>query len=570
MRARSAALHASEWLRSARPAPLLALLVLAQFGVVAWLAFDTPHNGWVWYSGGDATEYWSSQWAVAHGLIPPAYLGWGLPILYAWVPLLAGVSLVHGLPVVVVFHVLVLGPLALVLAWALADLLYGRVYAWCVGTLWVVAPLLAVWALAPRYEARFKEHVLAPHWAGLTDMADFPSLVAVLAAAWATVRSVQNGRFGSALGAGVLGGLALGIKPSNGYFVIPVVVLLAVSKRLHVALGWGIGVAPALLTLVIWKARGLGHLPILSAYAPRRLAAGDTIAIAAGRYIPFDWHHLAVEWGELREVFWDLRFLEFLLVAGALGALRRNLHAGLFLVTWFVAYCVLKGMTSQADISTTSYFRLTLPGLAALVLLLPCIGFLWPGTRALRSTAEDESWEVHLRSPLAVLALVIALIPLVVVLVERPAPAPPPRLARYYPSVTEAPVTASLRPRVRTRGRVVHLSWPPVSSGGARVVTYAVLRTRGDDGCAYPAKGARECILTKPIEQWTENTSIIDRPGSGRFFYRIAMAADNRKSPESVDLMLVAPAVSVRLAPLSAGRRALGASSRAARAAARG
>ena len=101
-------------------------------------------------------------------------------------------------------------------------------------------------------------------------------------------------------------------------------------------------------------------------------------------------------------------------------------------------------------------------------------------------------------------------------------------------------------------------------------MTYAVLRTRGNDGCTYASEGARECLLTQPIEQWTENTSITDRPGSGRFFYRIAMAADNRKSPESVDLMLVAPAVSVRLAPLSAGRRALRASSRAARAAARG
>src|SRR5262245_49713823 len=320
MRARSAALHTSEWLKSARPAPLLALLVLGQFGVVAWVAFDTPHNGWVWYSGGDATEYWSSQWAVAHGFIPPAFLGWGLPILYAWVPLLTGISLLHGLPVVVLFHVLVLVPLALVLAWALADRLYGRIYAWSVASLWVLAPLLAVWAFSPRYETRFKEHVLAPHWAGLTDMADFPSLVAVLAAAWATVRSVQNGRFGSALGAGVLGGLALGLKPSNGYFVLAVAVLLAASKRPHVALGWGIGVAPALLTLVIWKERGLGHLPILSAYAPRRLAAGDTMAVSVGKYVPFDWHHLAVEWGELREVFWDLRFLEFLLVASALGA----------------------------------------------------------------------------------------------------------------------------------------------------------------------------------------------------------------------------------------------------------
>jgi hypothetical protein len=547
MRVRSAAIVAADWLRNARPAPLLAILTLAQLGVVAWLAHRTPHNGWLWYSGGDATEYWSAQWAVAHALIPPAYLGWGLPIFYAWIPLATGISLLHGLPVVVLLHALVFVPLALVLAWALADRLYGRVYAWCVATFWVLAPLLAIWAFAPRYQTRFEEHVLAPHWAGLTDMADFPSLVTVLAAAWATIRSVQNGRFGSALGAGVLGGLALGIKPSNGYFVLAVAVLLAVSKRGHVALGWAIGAAPAVVTLVIWKARGLGNVPVLSAYAPRREAAGEPIAIAAGRYVPFDWHHLAVEWGELREVFWDLRFLQFLILAAALGALRRNLRSGLFLVTWFVAYCVLKGMSNQADISATSYFRLTLPGLAALVLLLPCIGFLWPGTRAVRSVDGQESWAVDLRSPFTALAAVVAALPLVVVLVESPAPASPARLVRYSPDNTEAPIAASLRPHVRVRGPTVHLSWARIQTAGNPLVAYAILRTRQDDGCTYPTAGASECVLARPIGEWTENTSISQRPGPGRFFYRIAMVADNRANPESSDVMLIGPAVSARV-----------------------
>src|SRR5205085_1220421 len=82
-------------------------------GVVAWLAFRTPHNGWVWYSGGDATEYWTSQWAVAHGWIPQAVVGWGLPVAYAWVPFVSGSTLLVGLPVIVLFHALVLLPLSL-------------------------------------------------------------------------------------------------------------------------------------------------------------------------------------------------------------------------------------------------------------------------------------------------------------------------------------------------------------------------------------------------------------------------------------------------------------------------
>ena len=57
---------------------------------VAWLAFRTPHNGWVWHSGGDATEYWTAQWSVAHGFVPQAVISYGLPVFYGWVPLVTG------------------------------------------------------------------------------------------------------------------------------------------------------------------------------------------------------------------------------------------------------------------------------------------------------------------------------------------------------------------------------------------------------------------------------------------------------------------------------------------------
>src|SRR5207244_4385101 len=83
MRARSAARVAVDKLRRADPALLLAALALAQLAVAAWLAFSTSHNGWVWYSGGDATEYWTAQWSIAHGWIPQSVIGWGLPVFYA-------------------------------------------------------------------------------------------------------------------------------------------------------------------------------------------------------------------------------------------------------------------------------------------------------------------------------------------------------------------------------------------------------------------------------------------------------------------------------------------------------
>jgi hypothetical protein len=547
MRLLSATRAAASWLRNARPAPLLALLILGQLGFVAWLALETPHNGWFWFSGGDATEYWTSQWAVAHGLIPQALVGWGLPIFYAWIPLVAGPSLLNGLPVVVLFNALVLGPLALVLVWALADRLYGRVYAWGAATFWVVGPLLAIWAFAPRYRPRFEQGILAPHWAGLTDMADFPSLVAVLATAWATVRAVENGRFGSALGAGVLGGVMIGIKPANTYFLPAVAVLFIAWRRPRLALGWAAGVVPAVVTLALWKSRGLGTIPILSAYSPIREASGATFDLSTtNRYLPLDWHHLSVEWAELKQVAWNLRFLQFLLVAGALGALRRNWRSGVFLLTWFGAFCVVKGMSSQADVYTLSYFRLTLPGFAAFVLLVPAIGFLWPGIRSLRTVAEPESWTVRLRSPAAVAAALATVLPLVVVLAAHPASTV--RFARLSPQNAEAPISAALTPRVTVAGTTVHLSWRPAARTGATKVFYTVTRTTGNDGCSLPQRGARECILDNlPLLTSSPSITLTDTPGRGRFWYRVTAVADSLAYQWSSDIVLVGPAVSVRV-----------------------
>ncbi len=542
---RAAAAAGAGWLARTRPAPLLAALILAQLGVSAWLALGTPHNGFVWYSGGDATEYWTSQWALAHGLIPQSVVGWAVPIIFAWVPLLAGPSLLNGLPVIELLNVLVLAPLALVLVWALADRLYGRLYAWAVAAFWVAGPLLAIWAFAARFRPSFEQYLLAPHWAGLTDMADLPSLVAVLATAWATVRAVQDGRLGSALGAGVLGGIMLGVKPANGYFLPAIVVLLLAWRRPRVALGWTAGVVPSLVTLAIWKSRGLGTLPILSSYVPRHEASAPTLALSTSRYFTLDWHHLAVEWHELRDVFWDVRLLQFLIIAGILGALRRNARSGLFLGAWFVAYAVVKGMSNQADISTTSYFRLTLPGLAALALLVPAIGFLWPGTRRLRTVVQAESWSIRWRSPATVAAVLACLIPLAVVLLEHPASTI--RFGRLIPAHTDAPISRALTPRVTTDGSVVRVTWHATARPGSTRVAYAVFRTRGSDGCTLPPSGSRQCIITAPVLTSTTQTTVTDRPGPGRFWYRVAAVADYKAVPTSTDLMLLGPAVSVRL-----------------------
>ncbi|HEY2218621.1 MAG TPA: hypothetical protein VGH35_04735, partial [Gaiellaceae bacterium] len=150
-RTRSRALDAAAggvgYLSRARPAPLLAALCVVQLAITAWFAFETPHNGFVWYSGGDATEYWTSQWAVGHLRLTQTFVGWGLPVFYSWVPLATGTTLLSGLPVIVIFQALVLVPLAVVLVWLVADRLFGRLYAWSATALWIAAPLLLVWGM---------------------------------------------------------------------------------------------------------------------------------------------------------------------------------------------------------------------------------------------------------------------------------------------------------------------------------------------------------------------------------------------------------------------------------------
>ena len=58
------------------------------------------------------------------------------------------------------------------------------------------------------------------------------------------------------------------------------VVLFAAALRPRLALACAAGLAPALLTLIVWKSKGLGHLPITSAYAATREAAAGPVAVA--------------------------------------------------------------------------------------------------------------------------------------------------------------------------------------------------------------------------------------------------------------------------------------------------
>jgi hypothetical protein len=529
--------------------PALAALVAAQLALGFFFAFATPHNGWIWYSGGDATSYWTEAWAIGHYLLPPAAIGYGLPVYYAWAPLVAGPSLLNGAEVIALLQLIVLVPLALVLFWAIADRLYGRVYAWCAALLWVTWPLLALRGFVGSYHWVFDQLFLAPHWFGLTNMADLPSMVAVLASLWLTLRAVDERSQTDALLAGLLGGVALGLKPANAFFVLPVAVLFVGSRRWRLAGLWTAAVVPALITLAVWKDRGLGYLPIThSADQHVRIAAGATavLALTGSRYLPLDLRHLHGELIDLREIFWSLRFLEFLLVAGSFGLIRKAPLRGLYVVSWFAGFGILKASSNQSDFPSATYFRLAEPGLPAFLLIVIGVAFCLPalGRRLVAAPVPAAETAVDWRR-VAPAAAILAAVPLLLVATVRNPSSD--LLARDENRVQEAPLTNDLHLRaVRGRGRTVRLTWTKPSTSGANVL-YLVFASGDDDGCAPIVRGERHCKFNlMPTLAETGSTSYVDNLGGySRKWYRVAAIASYNQFHG--DLMLLSRAVKVHL-----------------------
>ena len=116
---------------------------------------------------------------------------------------MTGPTYLQALPALVVVQVLVLGPLALLCVYGIAAQIGGRLLGYWAALLWVIAPFAAIPLFVDRYHERWTEQFL-PQALGLTAMADFPSMVLVLAAALFVVRSLAPGRVPDAVLAGLL------------------------------------------------------------------------------------------------------------------------------------------------------------------------------------------------------------------------------------------------------------------------------------------------------------------------------------------------------------------------------
>jgi hypothetical protein len=185
------------------PRAVLATLAAAQIALTLVLAFRVQHNGWVYYQGGDQIWFTTSGWLLGRLELAPTEASYLWPLVQAPITLVTGPTYVQALPPLVLGNVLVLGPLALLCVYGIAARIGGRLLGYWAGLLWVLAPYAAIPLFVDRYHEKWNEQFL-PQATGLTAMADFPSMVALLAAAFFVTRSLSPGRVADAALAGLL------------------------------------------------------------------------------------------------------------------------------------------------------------------------------------------------------------------------------------------------------------------------------------------------------------------------------------------------------------------------------
>ena len=230
------------------------------------------HNGWLYYAGGDQLWHYSGAYLLAHGHLPPAYVGYG------WSIMLLPVSLVRRPEPRLrapgdrdAQHSGTAARRALCV-YGIASQIAGRLFGYFAALLWIVVPYLGILFVEPGYHQKYTELTL-PQLLGLTSVPDFPATVGAPGLrVLLPPRGSSRPGWQPAAAAGLAAGWSIAIKPSNAIFLVAPALLLIVVRR-RALLAFVVGLAPALLTLALWKYRGLGELAAAPT-EPVRLAAG--------------------------------------------------------------------------------------------------------------------------------------------------------------------------------------------------------------------------------------------------------------------------------------------------------
>jgi hypothetical protein len=523
-----------------RPAYVLGVLVGVQWFAVLVFALTVRHNGWVYYAGGDQLWHYSGAYLLAHGDLPRALVGYGWSILLAPVAAFAGPSLVSALPALVLFNTLVLLPVALLCIYGIASRIAGRIFGYFAAALWIAIPYLGILFVQPGYHQKYTELTL-PQALGLASVPDFPSTVGLVVAAYLALRAVEGTSWPAAAGSGLAAGYAIAIKPSNALFLVaPAVLILA--ARWRAALPFVAGLAPALLTLALWKYRGLGELAAAPA-EPMRYAGGGLLD-RVHRPELNTWSHLHQVLLGFREHFWIARVIEWLPLAGLVALLLRSLRGFLLVGTWFIAYLLVKGTYVLASLDDASFFRLLMPAFPAYVLLTASVVLLVPGVRARAAPATPLLSQRKLTYAVVAAAVVFAAVPLGVIAATPPLHDSGTKAVQL--GISLIPVSGEFEPQATAESDGVHVRWRAQPSKGGKVF-YRVFRGHEPDvACGGRLNNAADdCRLYADDLGATTGTEAIDHPPAGKWTYRVGVAANWLNDPKLGDVYVLSRPVSI-------------------------
>jgi hypothetical protein len=537
---------AREILSSLRPAYVLGTFIAVQWLALLALAVTVKHNGWLYYAGGDQLWHYSGAYLLAHGHLPPAYVGYGWSLMLLPVSWFAGASLVSALPAIVLLNTVILLPVALLCIYGIASRIAGRLFAYFAALLWIVLPYLGILFVEPGYHQKYTELTL-PQLLGLTSVPDFPATVALLVCAFFCLRAVESAGWQPAMIAGLAAGWSIAIKPSNTIFLVAPALLLIVERRRALPV-FVAGLLPAAVTLALWKFRGLGELAAAPT-EPVQLASGVGSLLHRIHSPSLNsWAHLHQVLNALREHFWVARVMEWLPVAGSIAFLARSRRAFLLVGSWFIVFLLAKGTYIPASIDDASFFRILMPAFPAYLLLAAAVVLLVPGVRARPARPSLLLEGRKLSIVFIAVVLVFAAVPLGVI-------AATPRLhdggrQAVRLGVSLIPVAAGVGLAARTEGGVIHLKWRPRPTPAAAVF-YRVLRAKGAGGgvlCAGRLRNSSDnCELYANEVGTTRAPSFDDRPGPGSWSYRIGVAANWLNDPSLGDIYVVSAPISVTL-----------------------
>jgi hypothetical protein len=535
----------------------LGVVLAVQIGATVALFFSINHNGWLTYQGGDQIWLVTSGWLLGKAEVGYALTSHGWPMLLAPLTWITGSSSVELLPLTTVLQVGVLGPIATLAVYDIGARLAGRLAGlWC-SAAFVATPFLAIPYFVQRYHDSWVDQFL-PQALGLTQQADFPSVVAVLVSVALTVRALQAGALREAVLAGTFAGVALALKPANALFLGgPLLAFLLARRFVHAGL-FAVALGPALLALTIWKSKGLGEVPLFALDEVRLAAGAGDPAVASvtswfDRTVHLNFDTWKQNMSNLREFTWSARVIQFLPLAGAVAVARRSVPAAGLFLGWLLGYVIVKGAADVATVESGSFWRLIMPGLPAFVLLAAAIPLLVPTflERMGPRLTPLPGRRPDLHATVAVVAF-LALAPLAVLLASTPArsahnPTPPPDFVASEVIVDEIGVPADpdvVSLEVSRVGGANELTW--TDSTERTRTFYRVYRSslsRGFPDMNCQLRGGRRCELRAETLVTTRERTFVDPNPPPDAAYRIGVAANWLDDPERGDVFALSPPV---------------------------